>query len=159
MASKIKVDQIEGSTGSSITIPTGQTLTITDGIAASTIGSGTLSSDRLPTVPVAKGGTGLTSLGTANQVVAVNSGATALEFQTVSSDIVKLAQNNSPTATNSFDGYFDGTKYKTYKIIIDSVHPNSGNTGNRIGFKFRRLIVQVTQQTKRKNITGKMVIE
>ena len=30
MASKIKVDQIEGSTGSSITIPSGQTLTITD---------------------------------------------------------------------------------------------------------------------------------
>jgi hypothetical protein len=89
MASKIKVDQIEGSTGSSITIPTGQTLTITDGIAASTIGSGTLSSDRLPTVPVSKGGTGLSSLGTANQVVAVNSGATALEFQTASSGTVK----------------------------------------------------------------------
>ena len=80
MASKIKVDQIEGSTGSSITIPTGQTLTITDGIPATTIGSGTLSSDRLPTVPVSKGGTGLTSLGTAGQVVKVNTGASALEF-------------------------------------------------------------------------------
>ena len=30
MASKIKVDQIEGSTGSTITIPTGQTFTVTD---------------------------------------------------------------------------------------------------------------------------------
>ena len=57
MASKIKVDQIEGSTGSSITIPSGQTLSIADG----------LSSSSLPTVPVSKGGTGLTSLGTANQ--------------------------------------------------------------------------------------------
>ena len=33
MASKIKVDQIDGSSGSSITIPTGQTLTITDGLS------------------------------------------------------------------------------------------------------------------------------
>jgi uncharacterized protein YodC (DUF2158 family) len=33
MASKIKVDQIEGSAGSSITIPSGQTLTVTDGLA------------------------------------------------------------------------------------------------------------------------------
>ena len=115
MASKIKVDQIEGSTGSSITIPSGQTLTVTDGLSASVIGSGTLTDARipnlnaskinagtfadariadlnaskltgsiadarLPTVPVAKGGTGLTSLGSAGQVVKVNSGANALEF-------------------------------------------------------------------------------
>jgi len=46
--SKIKVDQIEGSTGSSITIPTGQTLTVTDGLPASTISSGTISDARLP---------------------------------------------------------------------------------------------------------------
>jgi hypothetical protein len=49
---------------------------------ATNIASGTLSSDRLPTVPTTKGGTGLTAIGTANQVLAVNSGATALEFQT-----------------------------------------------------------------------------
>jgi len=35
-------------------------------------------------LPYQRGGTGLTTLGTANQVLAVNSGATALEFQTVS---------------------------------------------------------------------------
>jgi hypothetical protein len=34
-------------------------------------------------LPINRGGTGLTTLGTANQVLAVNSGATALEFQTV----------------------------------------------------------------------------
>ena len=90
MASKDKVDQIEGSsTGSSITIPTGQTLTITDGLASSTITSGTLSSDRLPTVPVAKGGTGVTSLGTAGQALKVNSGASALEFGDISSEAGK----------------------------------------------------------------------
>lgn len=85
MASKIKVDQIEGAAGSTITIPTGQTLTITDGLAASTIGSGTLSDARLPTVPVSKGGTGLTSLGSAGQAIKVNSGGSALEFGTISS--------------------------------------------------------------------------
>ena len=37
MASTIKVDKIEGSTGSTVTIPTGQTFTVTDGIAASTL--------------------------------------------------------------------------------------------------------------------------
>jgi hypothetical protein len=35
-------------------------------------------------LPVARGGTGLTTLGSANQVLAVNAGATALEFQTAS---------------------------------------------------------------------------
>ena len=58
------------------------TLPAADGSAltalnASNVASGTLSSDRLPTVPTTKGGTGLTSIGTANQVLAVNSGATA----------------------------------------------------------------------------------
>ena len=36
------------------------------------------------TLGTANGGTGLTAIGTANQVLAVNSGATALEFQTIS---------------------------------------------------------------------------
>jgi hypothetical protein len=47
---------------------------------ASNVSSGTLSSDRLPTVPTSKGGTGLTSIGSASQVLKVNSGGTALEF-------------------------------------------------------------------------------
>jgi hypothetical protein len=66
------------------------TLPAADGSAltalnASNVASGTLSSDRLPTVPTTKGGTGLTSIGTANQVLAVNAGATALEYQTTRS--------------------------------------------------------------------------
>lgn len=52
--SKIKVDQIEGGTGSTITIPTGQTLTITDGLAASTISSGTLADARIPDLNASK---------------------------------------------------------------------------------------------------------
>ena len=77
--SKIKVNEIEAQSGSTITIPTGQNLVVTDGLATSS----------LPTIPVTKGGTGLTSLGTANQVLAVNSGATALEFQNAASGTVK----------------------------------------------------------------------
>ncbi len=92
MASKIKVDQIEGSTGSTITVPTGQTLTVTDGIG---IGS-------LPTITVAKGGTNIESFtagdvlyatgsttlaklpkGTAEQVLAMNASATAPDWGSV----------------------------------------------------------------------------
>ncbi len=52
-------------------------------INAANITSGTLGSDRLPTVPTTKGGTGLTSLGSANQVLRVNSGGSALEYADV----------------------------------------------------------------------------
>ena len=69
-------------------------------------------------LPVANGGTGLSALGSANQVLAVNSGATALEYQAVSSDFVLLATTNitSSTASVSFDGYFSAT-YKNYQVI------------------------------------------
>src|SRR5210317_1343810 len=63
------------------TLPAANGSALTD-LNATNIASGTLSSDRLPTVPTTKGGTGLTAIGTANQVLAVNAGATALEFQT-----------------------------------------------------------------------------
>ena len=91
MASKLKVDQIEGTSGSTITIPTGQTFTVTDGIAPAS----------LQTVTVAKGGTNLTSFtegdllyatgattlaklakGAASQALLMNSGATAPEWGT-----------------------------------------------------------------------------
>jgi len=89
MASTIKVDKLEGSTGSTITVPTGQTLTLTDGLAVAS----------LPVVTVAKGGTNIASFtagdvlyatgsttlaklakGTAEQVLAMNSGATAPDW-------------------------------------------------------------------------------
>ena len=47
---------------------------------ADNISSGTLNSARLPTVPTTKGGTGLTSIGSAGQALIVNSGADGLEF-------------------------------------------------------------------------------
>jgi hypothetical protein len=54
-------------------------------IDAANISSGTLSSARLPVVPTTKGGTGLSSIGTAGQVLKVNSGASALEYGNASS--------------------------------------------------------------------------
>ena len=63
------------------------------------------------------------SLGSANQVVAVNSGASALEFQNVSSDWVKIAQTNVTSSTASVD-FVNGTggvvidsTYRIYKLI------------------------------------------
>lgn len=126
MASKIKVDQLEGSTGSSITVPTGQTLTITDGLAASTISSGTLADARLPTIPVAKGGTGLTSLGTAGQVVKVNAGASALEFANASSGgIVQLK------STTKLDG-FGASSTSPVDVTGLSVNITPSSSSNKV---------------------------
>ena len=101
MPSQIKVDQIAGATGSTVTLPSGQTLDLSSGtvnlpstalnaLNATNLTSGTVPSARLsltssdlPTVPTTKGGTGLTTIGTASQVLRVNSGATALEFGTL----------------------------------------------------------------------------
>ena len=44
---------------------------------------GAVGTASLPTIPTTKGGTGLTSIGTANQGLTVNSGASGLEFSTV----------------------------------------------------------------------------
>src|SRR6056300_749860 len=65
---------------------------------ADNLSSGTLSSDRLPTVPTTKGGTGLTAIGTANQVLAVNGAGTALEYQTpTTGDITGVTAGNGLT--------------------------------------------------------------
>jgi hypothetical protein len=107
----------------------GSTNTITN-LNASNLSTGTVPSARLsltssdlPTIPTTKGGTGLTSIGTANQLLRVNSGATGLEFATVASgDFVKLAQTNvsSAVASVSFDNVFSET-YRSYKLYITNV--------------------------------------
>jgi len=84
MASKIKVDQILGSTGDVITVPTGQTLTVTDGIPVASGGTG-IASFTAGDILYATGATTLTKLGkgTAEQVLAMNSGATAPDWGSV----------------------------------------------------------------------------
>ncbi len=78
------------------TLPALNGSALTD-LDAGNVASGTLASDRLPTVPTTKGGTGLTAIGTANQVLAVNSGATALEYQTISADITGVTAGDGLT--------------------------------------------------------------
>jgi hypothetical protein len=53
-------------------------------------------------VPTSKGGTGLTTIGTANQVLAVNGGGTALEYQTpTTGDITAVTAGNGLTGGGS----------------------------------------------------------
>ena len=120
MASKIIVDQLESS-GSNITIPTGTGLVVTDGIAATNL-SGTIADARLPTVPVAKGGTGLTSLGSAGQVVQVNSGGNALEFATASSGGIKQVIQTVKTTPQGISSTSD------VDIMSVSITPSSSSS-------------------------------
>jgi hypothetical protein len=104
--SKIKVNSIEAATGSTITIPSGQTLDISSttltlpSTVVTTTGTQTLTNKTIGvsqltgTLPVANGGTGLTTLGSASQVLRVNSGATALEFATApSGKVLQVVQS------------------------------------------------------------------
>ena len=110
--SKIKVNEIQKESGSGITIPTGTSFTITDGLASSS----------LPTVPVTKGGTGLTSLGSAGQAIKVNSGANALEFGTISSgDVSQVATTNTQT-------FNDQNNWTTFTGLSLAVTPSSTST-------------------------------
>ena len=144
--SKIKVNEIEKASGSGITVPTGTSFTITDGLASAS----------LPTVPVNKGGTNLTSFtagdvlyatgsttlaklakGTAGQYLKMNSGATAPEWATlsVSSDYVKLASVSSSAAELTIDGYFSST-YKHYYVLIDTYCGTSGRNFGKLVDRF-----------------------
>ena len=77
------------------------------------------------------------SIGSAGQVVKVNSGASALEFGNLSSDFVKLHEvtmNGSDTGV-TFDNYFS-SDYKHFKIIVDKAAPD---TNTYDGFYIRLL--------------------
>jgi len=92
-------------------------------------------------LPVANGGTGLTALGTASQVLRTNSGATALEFATLSSDFVLLATTSGSNAASiSLDGYFSST-YKVYYLHVLDYY---GSTSANLYVRFRRSNADVT---------------
>ena len=112
MASKLKLDQIEGQSGTSIEVPTGHTLKVAD------LGNNKILSTNSSGVVTA------TAFGTASQKLRINSSGNALEFFTepaVTSDFVKLGEvNASSSASLAVDGYFT-SDYQRYEIHADNV--------------------------------------
>jgi hypothetical protein len=93
---------------------------------ASNVASGTLATDRLPTVPTAKGGTGLTSLGTAGQVLTVSSPGTAVSFaDAAGGGIGNAALAVNTTSPGTFSGAAD-----TQFIVVTAV---GGGGGGGVG--------------------------
>ena len=142
MASKIKVDQIEGSTGSSITIPSGQTLTITDGLAASTIGSGTLADARIPnlnaskitagTIATARLGSGTASSSTflrGDGTFAAAGGGKVLQVQNMTTNSATSTTSNSYVVTNLTDAITPSATSSKILIIATGNLNNNGEDG------------------------------
>jgi hypothetical protein len=130
--SKIKVNSIEAATGSTVTLPSGQTLDLSSGTVTLPNSSVNLTTKVTGTLPVANGGTGLTTLGSASQVLRVNSGATALEFGTVSAGFT------SGTAVTGSGSVIDFTSLpSTAKHIIIGIKEvltsDNGKLGVQLG--------------------------
>ena len=136
--SKIKVNSIEAATGSTITIPSGQTLDISattltlPSTVVTTTGTQTLTNKTIGvsqlsgTIPTTIGGTGLTTLGTAAQVLRVNSGATALEFGTVGTTAGQVIQVLS--ATDSTERTTTSTSFVTASNTLSvTITPSSAS--------------------------------
>jgi len=72
-----------------------------NGTSAVTAGNVNLASEVTGTLPTTNGGTGLTALGTANQILSVNSGATALEYIALpsGSEIIRVARTSDTALT------------------------------------------------------------
>jgi hypothetical protein len=124
--SKIKVNSIEAATGSTVTLPSGQTLDLSSGTVTLPNSSVNLTTKVTGTLPVANGGTGLTTLGSASQVLRVNSGATALEFATAPSG--KVLQVVSTTKTDTFTVTTSGANQHTAITGLSvSITPSSAS--------------------------------
>ena len=94
-------------------------------INASNITAGTINSARLPTVPTTKGGTGLTSIGSAGQVIKVNSGANGLEYGNASSaEVYGFSKNNNGqlivTTTNQGADNISSSTFATFDDVLFS---------------------------------------
>jgi len=150
MPSKIQVDQIAGATGSTVTLPSGQTLDLSSGTVTLPNSAVNLTTKVTGTLPVANGGTGITALGTASQVLRVNSGATALEFATApAGKVLQVVHTRKTTVfTTSSSSYTDVTGFTatitpssaSSKILV-MCNTNLGsedNSGGLIYFKIVR---------------------
>lgn len=134
MPSKIQVDQIAGATGNTVTLPSGQTLDLSSGTVTLPNSAVNLTTKVTGTLPVANGGTGITALGTAGQALKVNSGATGLEFGTISSGLLQVKTfrkisgwSSGNNGTNRvevapFDGSASITPTSTSSLIMVYIH-------------------------------------
>ena len=82
-------------------------------------------------------GSGLQRLpkGTAGQVLQMNSGATAPEYGTVSSDFVKIASNSVTAGSSSgfnFEGFIDNSTYSSYYLKARNIVTSGHNTSVRL---------------------------
>ena len=104
MASTVAVDKIQGSSGTTVTIPTGHSLTVTDGIGISS----------LPTITVAKGGTNATSASAARTNLGLVIGTNVQAFD---ADLVAKDTNN--TFTKAQRGSTQTAGSQTGSITLD----------------------------------------
>ena len=130
MPSKIQVDQIAGATGSTVTLPSGQTLDLSSGTVTLPNSAVNLTTKVTGTLPVANGGTGITALGTAGQALKVNSGATALEFGTVGGNNTPAFYVSASAATTMSSAYTD------YLMTFDTEVVDSDNCFNTTTHRF-----------------------
>jgi hypothetical protein len=139
MPSQIKVDQIAGASGNTVTVPSGQTLDISSATLSlpstivTTTGTQTLTNKTIGvsqltgTLPVANGGTGLTSLGTAGQALKVNSGATGLEFGTITSKIGQVLQTVKGSTFSTTNG-ITGTGFTAVTGLSQTITPTAASS-------------------------------
>ena len=103
---------------------------------ATNITSGTMGTGRLPIVPTTKGGTGLSTLGTAGQAIVVNSAGNALEYANASSAEVygfNMSDTNSDGILDSLtvtttNGGVDNINSATYSAFDDVLYAATGFT-------------------------------
>jgi len=129
MASTIKVDNLEGSTSSTVTVPTGQSLVVTDGLGIATGGTG-LTSFTAGDILYATGATTLVKLakGTTEQTLKMNTAASAPEYGTANAIAGGTAQTTWAQGDILYASAADTLTRLTKGSGSDTLKMNSGAT-------------------------------
>ena len=108
------IQSLNGLTGATQTFTNDTNVTITSGGTAHVLGwTGVLST--------ARGGTGLSTIGTASQVLRVNSGGTALEYASPSNATITLGADLSGSGTTTINATIVANAITTGKILNANV--------------------------------------